>query len=233
MAEAECYAIASRDIEKAKAFASPSEIIKNLLKIALPITLSTGLSGLAGMIDLSLIMRRLATLGISELEASALYGNYTTLALPLISFATSLLVPISTACAPIIASAFAKGDYELIRESAAKFLNATLLFATPLSLGFLFFGEEVLTLLFEDSSAVIASPLLIALSPSVVLLSVLNPEPGKIYGTSILKGLPFVSDILLKIYNTIGTNWERLGNVRFSVTYKPQGYREVCPLYRK
>lgn len=58
--------------------------------------------------------------------------------------------------------------------------------------------------------------------PSLVLLSVLNPEPGKIYGTSILKGLPFVSDILLKIYNTIGTNWERLGNVRFSVTYKPQ-----------
>ena len=58
--------------------------------------------------------------------------------------------------------------------------------------------------------------------PSLVLLSVLNPEPGKIYGTSILKGLPFISDVLLKIYNTVGTNWERLGNVRFAVTYKPQ-----------
>lgn len=58
--------------------------------------------------------------------------------------------------------------------------------------------------------------------PSLVLLSVHNPEPGKLYGTSILKGLPFVSDILLKIYNTIGINWERVGNVRFAVTYKPQ-----------
>ncbi len=58
--------------------------------------------------------------------------------------------------------------------------------------------------------------------PALILLSVLNPEPGNIYGTSILKGLPFVSDILLKIYNTIGTNWERVGNVRFAVTYKPQ-----------
>ena len=58
--------------------------------------------------------------------------------------------------------------------------------------------------------------------PALILLSVLNPEPGSIYGTSILKGLPFVSDILLKIYNTIGTNWERVGNVRFAVTYKPQ-----------
>lgn len=58
--------------------------------------------------------------------------------------------------------------------------------------------------------------------PSLILLSVHNPEPGSIYGTSILKGLPFVSDVLLKIYNTIGTNWERVGNVRFAVTYKPQ-----------
>lgn len=58
--------------------------------------------------------------------------------------------------------------------------------------------------------------------PSLILLTAHNPEPGKLYGTSILKGLPFVSDILLKIYNTVGVNWERLGNVRFAVTYKPQ-----------
>lgn len=58
--------------------------------------------------------------------------------------------------------------------------------------------------------------------PSLILLTTHNPEPGKIYGTSVLKGLPFVSDILLKVYNTIGINWERLGNVRFAVTYKPQ-----------
>lgn len=58
--------------------------------------------------------------------------------------------------------------------------------------------------------------------PELILLSVHNPEPGKIYGTSVLKGLPFVSDVLLKIFNTLGLNWERVGNVRFAVTYKPQ-----------
>lgn len=56
---------------------------------------------------------------------------------------------------------------------------------------------------------------------NLILMSVLNPEAGKIYGNSILKGLPFVSSVLLKIFNTIGTNWERVGNVRFAVTYKP------------
>lgn len=55
----------------------------------------------------------------------------------------------------------------------------------------------------------------------LLLASALNPEPGSVYGTSALHGLPFVSDILLKIYNTIGVNWERVGNVRFAVTYKP------------
>ncbi|MBQ6707613.1 MAG: serine/threonine protein phosphatase [Clostridia bacterium] len=57
--------------------------------------------------------------------------------------------------------------------------------------------------------------------PDLALLSVLNPEPGRVEGTSMLKGLPFVSSVFLKIANTIGTNWERVGNVRFAVTYKP------------
>lgn len=57
--------------------------------------------------------------------------------------------------------------------------------------------------------------------PDLILISALNPDPGCIYGNSIMKGLPFISNILLKIYNSIGINWERVGNVRFAVTYKP------------
>jgi len=58
--------------------------------------------------------------------------------------------------------------------------------------------------------------------PELVMLSVLNPEAGQLCGNSIMKGLPFVTNILMKIYNTIGINWERVGNVRFAVIYKPQ-----------
>ncbi len=56
---------------------------------------------------------------------------------------------------------------------------------------------------------------------NLLLVSTLNPEPGKITGTSLLKSLPFVSDVLLKIYGALGENWDRVGNVRFAVTYKP------------
>lgn len=58
--------------------------------------------------------------------------------------------------------------------------------------------------------------------PELVLLSALNPAPGSLHGTSLLHGLPFVSSVLLKIFAATGENWERLGNVRFAVTYKPQ-----------
>ncbi|MBQ7121225.1 MAG: serine/threonine protein phosphatase [Clostridia bacterium] len=58
--------------------------------------------------------------------------------------------------------------------------------------------------------------------PEMCLLSVLNPDPGALTGNSMLRGLPFVSSILLKIFDSIGANWERVGNLRFAVTYNPK-----------
>ncbi len=40
-------------------------------------------------------------------------------------------------------------------------------------------------------------------------------------GHSILRGLPAISRILLRIYECIGQNFDRAGNVRYAVTYKP------------
>lgn len=57
--------------------------------------------------------------------------------------------------------------------------------------------------------------------PQLLLVSALNPAAGGLWGTSLLRGLPFVSEVLLKIYRTLGVNWDRLGNVRFAVTCKP------------
>lgn len=52
-------------------------------------------------------------------------------------------------------------------------------------------------------------------------VSLLSPEAGKLQGTPILRGLPFVSSILLKIFGSIGKNFDRIGNIRYAVTYKP------------
>ena len=54
----------------------------------------------------------------------------------------------------------------------------------------------------------------------LLLFTPLNPEAGSPYGVSLLRSLPFLSEILTRIYHTIGVNWERCGNVRFAVTCK-------------
>ena len=40
-------------------------------------------------------------------------------------------------------------------------------------------------------------------------------------GHSLLRGLPALSSILMRIYECIGQNFDRAGNVRYAVTYKP------------
>ena len=52
----------------------------------------------------------------------------------------------------------------------------------------------------------------------LILFTPLNPEAQNPYGVSLLRSLPFMADVLMKIYHTIGVNWERCGNVRFAVT---------------
>lgn len=51
----------------------------------------------------------------------------------------------------------------------------------------------------------------------LLLLTTLNPEPEAPFGVSMLRGIPFLAQILMTIYRTIGVNWERAGNVRYSV----------------
>ncbi|GHU52553.1 hypothetical protein FACS1894132_02480 [Clostridia bacterium] len=58
-------------------------------------------------------------------------------------------------------------------------------------------------------------------NPERILFTPLNPQSGQVYGHSVLKGLPSLSRILLKIYQCIGQNYERTGNVRYAVIYKP------------
>ncbi len=57
----------------------------------------------------------------------------------------------------------------------------------------------------------------------LLLFTPFQPETDHPYGVSLLRSMPFLTGILLKIYQAIGMNWERMGNVRFAVVYKPSG----------
>lgn len=59
--------------------------------------------------------------------------------------------------------------------------------------------------------------------PEQLLFTALNPPAGGLYGVSVLRGIPALSRILLRIYECIGQNYDRAGNVRYAVTYHPDG----------
>ncbi|HIY21685.1 MAG TPA: phage portal protein [Candidatus Flavonifractor merdigallinarum] len=55
----------------------------------------------------------------------------------------------------------------------------------------------------------------------LLLFTPFQPEAEHPYGVSLLRSMPFLTGILLKIYQAMGMNWERMGNVRFAVVCKP------------
>lgn len=54
----------------------------------------------------------------------------------------------------------------------------------------------------------------------LLLFTPFQPEVGVPYGVSMLRSMPFLAEILLKIFDAMGKNWERMGNVRFAVVCK-------------
>ena len=53
------------------------------------------------------------------------------------------------------------------------------------------------------------------------MMTPFQPGTDSPYGVSLLRSMPFLSGILLKIYQAVGQNWERAGNLRFAVVCKP------------
>jgi len=55
----------------------------------------------------------------------------------------------------------------------------------------------------------------------LILFTPLDPEGDSPYGISLFRSMPFMVSILLKIFTATDLNWERFGNPRYSVIYRP------------
>lgn len=51
----------------------------------------------------------------------------------------------------------------------------------------------------------------------LLLFTPYQPETDHPYGVSLLRSMPFLTGVLLKIYQAVGINWERMGNPRYAV----------------
>lgn len=79
-------------------------------------------------------------------------------------------------------------------------------------------GKSPLEIVLEAGDGVNFTPVK---HPELILFTPLSPPAGEILGRSLLRSLPFVCGVLLKIYNSLGVNFQRVANLRYAVTYKP------------
>lgn len=148
----------------------PKDIIKRLMWLAIPVTLSSSLSGVSRIVDMTMLLRRLQTVGFSADVATAMYGSYSTLAVPVYHLPASLVAGISVALVPTLAAAVEERNGEKASELIASSLRLCALVALPCGAGITVFSQPILSLLFagEGAAIALAAPLLTALGLSVL-----------------------------------------------------------------
>lgn len=167
---------------------------KELMKIALPITLGSAIISLTRIVDMTFMMRRLQDIGVSQFRANEIYGAYTTLALPVFSLIPSLITPISMALIPELTSAIERGNTDGQRATVEKSLRLTSAFSMPAALALTVFSRQILSLLFQGQSEAveIGAPLLSLLGGSV-LFSCLITTTNAILQSYGCVGKPIIS----------------------------------------
>lgn len=149
-------------------------VLRRILSAALPLTASAAVLGVGNLIDLGVVMRRLESIGYTEAAASALYGNYTGLAVPLFNLVASLIAPLTVAALPTLSRSFAAGEREDLIASYTSLARLTGMVTVPCATAFLILARPILYFLFPDSSAEQAVPLLMILALAVPLMGCLT-----------------------------------------------------------
>ncbi len=150
-------------------------VARSLVHIALPVTLSASVLGLMGLVDVMLVIRCLRGLGYTEESAVALFGNYTTLALPMFHLPATLVTPLASAVVPAFTQAMEQNRLEDAKRLRHTALRMAMLLLLPCAVGMSVFSAPILSLLFSGASVAIAAPLLSVLAlaiPCAGLLSV-------------------------------------------------------------
>lgn len=146
-------------------------MVRKLLSAAIPITLSSAVLSVTKLIDLSMIIRRLQSIGYTSSEAFSIYGSYTTLALPLFSLAPALISSVALPLVPALSRAIAEKDTAGQCQTVTDSLKLTTFISMPMGLGMSLFSRQLLSLVFRGEAQAIdvAAPLLSVLGVSVTM----------------------------------------------------------------
>ncbi|NLJ78777.1 MAG: polysaccharide biosynthesis protein [Tissierellia bacterium] len=163
-----------------------AKIVRDLLAIAVPITIGAAIVPVMNTIDTMLVLRRLQMIGFSKLQANDLYGQLTGFAQTLINLPQVFSMALAISLVPAISGANARKDRREIKNITSSGVRITLLIGLPSTLGLFILAEPIIRLLyFRNPAETIVSigEILAILSFGVVFLTLIQSL------TAILQGL--------------------------------------------
>lgn len=195
-------------------------IVKQILMVAVPISLSSLLSAINKNIDAFTVVRELKTF-LTETEAKAQYGILSGKVDTLTSLPLSFNIAFAVALVPAIASAVAKGDTKTVQKRISYSLLLTMLIGLPCTIGMFTFAEPILNLLFPNAKA---GAVVLQISSITILFTALAQTIngalqgiGKVTIPAISLGCGVVVKLILNIVlikiPEIGVNGAAIGSV--------------------
>ena len=168
------------------------KIVKDLLLIAIPITIGAAIVPIMNSIDTFLVLKRLQSIGYTELEANSLYGQLTGLAQTLVNLPQVFSQALAVSLVPAISEANAQRKYKEIRDTTNSGIRITLLIGLPCGFGLFVLATPIINLLYYKNpleTIISTGEILSILSFSVIFLTLVQSL------TAILQGLgkPFIS----------------------------------------
>lgn len=147
-------------------------IIRTLFATSIPIGISSLIISVINMLDNSVVMHRLQSIGCSERQANILYGCFN-MAFTVFSLPITIVSAITVSIFPVLSYAFACRDYRRVSKAAGASMRMAMIAATASTALFMSLSYPIVNLLYfrQPRDAAIAAPLLLMLGPSAVLIA--------------------------------------------------------------
>lgn len=125
-----------------------STIIKDLLIIAIPITIGASIAPIMDTIDAGLVLRRLQSINYTKAQANDMYGQLKGFAQTLINLPQIFSIAIAMSIVPAIANATARKQKKEIKDIISSGIRITLLIGLPCAFGLFVLAKPIIGLLY-------------------------------------------------------------------------------------
>ncbi len=204
-------------------------ILGGLLKLAIPITLTSAASSLVTLLDNKLVMSQLR--GIYETvdgmgaeaaldAARSLYGIYSK-TLSIYNLPFSMMVPLTACIIPAVSASLSKKDQLGAKRVSESALRIGLLVAMPMGMGLCALGGPIMRLLFPAIDVDVAGPLLSVLGIASIFVA-LQLLCNSILQASGRVGLPILAVAIGGVVKLI-VNYTLVGNPNIRINGAPVG----------